>query len=153
MLFQSRQKDVAGVLLSSVNKDAAQQREMLKANEPIVLLEQYDVVDETHAGVSFDFYKGGEMAMEHLIANGHTAIALLIGKIDRRSRELIYDAYRDTLKRHGITLQAQWVVRFDEEAEDVCYEEEYEKGRELTKKLLTTDPLPTAIFADRKSVV
>ncbi|RMD75436.1 MAG: GntR family transcriptional regulator, partial [Lentisphaerae bacterium] len=59
--------------------------------------------------VSLDMFRGGEILMEHLIAQGHRRIAF-IGK-EAAHMEDRYNAYIHTLLRHGIPVVHDYIYR------------------------------------------
>jgi LacI family transcriptional regulator len=103
---------------------------------PIVLINR--TVEHPHIGlVTADIYQGAVQAVEYLVRQGHTAIAMLNhpSLLHGSSRRL--QAYCDTLQRHGRTAHPDWI----EEGEPTL-----QGGYEATQRLLTACPEVTAIF-------
>jgi DNA-binding LacI/PurR family transcriptional regulator len=99
--------------------------------------------------VDVDSTLGLEMAMEHLLGLGHRKIAFLSGTPELQSAGERYLGYKTTLKKAGLSLNAEYVTparpRGDSEAPAGSYgaETTYADTRRL---LSLTDP-PTAIIA------
>ena len=119
--------------------------DILDGEMKIIFFDQ-NYIEDGYDGVSFDFYKGGQLAIEYLIEQGHKKIAFLVGEIERRSRRLIYSAYEETMQDHGMDLKKTWVIDAPIQINDNHFEPEYLTGRQLTKLLLAQEELPTAIF-------
>lgn len=103
---------------------------------PLVLVNR--TVQHPHIGlVTADIYQGAVQAVEYLVQQGHTAIAMLNhpSLLHGSSRRL--QAYHDTLQRHDLTPPPDWIVQG---------EPTLQGGYEATQRLLTASPEVTAIF-------
>jgi LacI family transcriptional regulator len=88
--------------------------------------------------VSFDNYRAGRVAMDHLIALGHRRIALICGRtpVNDRARER-RRAYEDALQDLGEPLDPALIHEGDFELD---------AGRTAMRLLLKAAPPPTAVF-------
>lgn len=60
--------------------------------------------------VDCDNYKGAQLAVEHLIQQGHTRIAHLAGSPRACSALERLQGYRDTMEQHGLRVPAEWII-------------------------------------------
>lgn len=88
--------------------------------------------------VNSDTYPAGQMAVEYLIARGHTRIGMIAGIPGTPPREQRVRGYIDTLSRHGLPYDDLLIRGAD-------YREA--GGYEAMVELLKLDPRPTAVFA------
>ncbi len=103
---------------------------------PIVLINR--IVEHPNIStVTVDIYRGAVLAVEHLLKEGHTAIGMIdnISRIYSNKRRL--SAYQDTLRRHGVDVNPDWIVNASPTLMG---------GYEATLRLLTAHPTLTAIF-------
>jgi len=87
--------------------------------------------------VDCDNYQGAQLAVEHLLRLGHTRIAHLAGPPSACSALDRLQGYRDTMKRHGLCVPAEWIIPA------------HYGGADLTPlaTLLLQRNRPTALFA------
>ncbi len=140
------QKQVKGLIISSIDKNHMFLKEMQKNGVKIVVFDQ-SIDDLKCSKVGFDFVKGGMLAVEHLIDMGHRNIAFLTSPLTRRSRKEIYEGYRLTLLKNSIEPRHENVIitEYEEESRTGTYE--FESGKRLGKRYLELSERPTAIFA------
>jgi len=81
-----------------------------------------------------DGYEATEIAIEHLIASGHRRI----GYIGETTNEVRYEAYCDTLRKHGLECTENLVSNCSQNGAGG-----YQGAEELLSK---ASPLPTAVF-------
>jgi LacI family transcriptional regulator len=142
------QKQVRGIIVSSIDENHMYLREMQKNGVKIIVFDQN--IDGLKCGrVGFDFVKGGLMAIEHLIGLGHERIAFLSSPFKRRSRRETHEGYRLGLLKHGLRYDEDLVLvsDFEEESREGTYE--FENGKKLAAHFLkkSKKERPTAIFA------
>ncbi len=82
--------------------------------------------------------RGASLAVRHLIARGHTAIAMLAGHVAGAERLQRVQGYRDALVEHGLPVVEEWIIP------GVPLQS---RGRESALALLVCYPQITAIFA------
>jgi LacI family transcriptional regulator len=88
--------------------------------------------------ISFDNYRGGCLAVQHLIKLGHRRIGLICGRtvVNDRARER-RSAYEDTMRENGLVVEDTLI----EEAEF-----ELIQGGNAMRRLLNLKESPTAVF-------
>jgi LacI family transcriptional regulator len=102
------------------------------------------VAVDPHTGTSdlptidADNLRGAELATEHLLALGHTRIAMLTGRPDLQSASLREQGFRQALTAAGIRPE-----------ERLIREGDYDRERSMpaARELLTAPDRPTALFA------
>ena len=96
-----------------------------------------------HPGVSHllvDNYQGAKLAVDYLRAKGHTAIGMLTGVQDPTpDRVRRIQGFQETLAASDIQVVNDWIVPSRDPT--------FECGYEAARKLLTTYPQITAVFA------
>lgn len=102
---------------------------------PIVVVDRHLTGSGENAYVEADHYKGGKMAMEHLISCGCKNIVCLRGPLYLSSGQQRYYGYRDVCKKYGIR----------EQCVECLYD--YECGLEATEKLIKKYPDVDGIIA------
>src|SRR5262245_52175897 len=88
--------------------------------------------------VDSDNLKGAQLAVEHLIALGHTRIAMLTGRRDLQSAQLREDGYRRAMRAAKLRVRTGMVA-------EGGYDPELSAS--AARRLLTSGERPTAIFA------
>lgn len=88
--------------------------------------------------IDSDNLKGAQLAVEHLIALGHTRIAMLTGRPDLQSAQLREDGYRRAMRAAKLRVRTGMVAEggYDPEV-----------SASAARRLLTSGDRPTAIFA------
>lgn len=138
MLLQER---VAGILLSSIDKQAAAASKAIETGVNLVTLEQQLPVECSHIG--FDYAEGVKIAIQHLIDQGNTRIAYVGAPIDRYSRREMLRGYKETLMENRLPLNESYIwYGIDEKDTSELYE--LENGRTCAYSLTSLDPPPTA---------
>jgi len=140
-------KQVDGIIFTSITSSAGYIRELRKQGVAMVAFDRR-INDNNVDSVLFDNIRGGEMAVEYLLGEGHKNIAFLSGPINISSRSDRLEGYKNALKKAGIALNSSYVFLDDcveEEGRDTNYEVEI--GYRLTLRLLEKHPEITAIFA------
>lgn len=90
------------------------------------------------SGLMVNNYHGAVVAMNYLIEQGHTAIAMLAGNSASPEKIRRIRGYYDALAAHGLAVRMDWVIPLSPSMVE---------GRQATHQLLTTHPQITAIFA------
>lgn len=83
-----------------------------------------------------DGYEATQIAIMHMIANGHKRI----GYIGETTNEVRYEAYCDTLRKHGLEVSENWVSNCPQNGPGG-----YQGAEQLLTKAKTAS-LPTAVF-------
>lgn len=140
------QKQVKGIIISSVDKSPAALTEFLQTGGSVILFDQ-DVDFPGCIKIKFDFVKAGRMAVEHLISMGHENIAFLSSPVVLKSRIDILEGYKQALDAHHIRLKPENTVISDKELDIENGMYEFENGKELARLFISLKERPTAIFA------
>lgn len=90
------------------------------------------------SSVMIHSYRGGRIAVEHLLARQHRAIAMLAGPTADAHRLRRTKGYRDALLEHGVPVREEWIVPGAPIQA---------RGRESARELLLRYPEITAIVA------
>ncbi len=140
------QKQVKGIIISSIGDSHEFLREMQKRGLKIVTIDQ-EIQRLKCSKVGFNYIKGGLLATEYLISQGHRNIAFITSPLTRRSRREILEGYKLALLRNNIELKKENIIVADreEEYENVTYE--FENGKGLAKSFLQLEDRPRAILA------
>lgn len=91
-----------GVVLVVSRLLPAAQAELDRLRMPIVLVDPVGAGDQTLTTVAATDWAGARDATEHLIALGHTRIAMITGPIDLSCHQDRLDGYRSALQRAGL---------------------------------------------------
>jgi LacI family transcriptional regulator len=137
------ERNVAGIILSSVCSSEVLIQRLKEVQMPLIL---FDQSFEGYKGdcIQFDFFKGAYLATEYLIQCGHRDIVFASGELDRRSRCLMYDGYKQALKDLNLNASKRKVIYSSDE--DQNYDKkDYYIGQEIGKLLLQKDYLPDAV--------
>ncbi|MBQ2879910.1 MAG: LacI family DNA-binding transcriptional regulator [Anaerotignum sp.] len=122
-----------GIIIMTNSEDLASK--IGSCNIPFVILDRkIEGLDEI-AFIEADHYKGGRMAMEHLIRCGCRNIVCMRGPQKFSSGQLRFQGYQDVCREHS--LQEQWL--------DCDYD--YEEGLRVAKLLLAEYPDVDGILA------
>ena len=128
-----------GLLIdASVMDDAAMRRVRAYTDAPVVVLDNYfpDISVDT---VAIDNHGGTVLAVEHLIAMGHTRIGTIGSSVRTRNFDERQAAFSETLRHAGLAPNADWVF-------DVTPTQDGSL-RDMTRIFENTSDLPDAVFA------
>lgn len=132
-ILQSKQVD--GYIIASGFQNIHLVEEFYRHNIPVTLLAQ-DNLTESFNVVSVDDYRGGYLAINHLISLGHKNIAVIAEKV--HSSNLRLHAYRDLLAMHGIPIREENIIRTTASIEN---------GEKVMSEFLKREERPTAVLA------
>ncbi len=132
-----RQQRVDGLVLNPTMVTAEDLKRLLKAQVVVVLIGS-QIDDPEFDLVMVDNIRAGSDAVQHLIDLGHRRIGLLCGPHTTSSGLQRYQGYCQAMERNGLPVQDGWVVEgnFTQEGGYTCMQ-----------RILSQQPLPTAIFA------
>lgn len=137
------QKQVSGIIISSVNDDVKYLKDLQDNGLKIVAFEQD--IDLNCNKINFDYFRGGYIAAEHLIKKGHTAIGFISAPLTRHSRTKVYEGFLTCLEKNNVTVNKKFIkIAEEKEASGQVYE--YQNGKNLIKELVKEQSLPTALF-------
>jgi LacI family transcriptional regulator len=138
LIRQLLERRVDGLILTGGNRRRAVY-DMIKASGvPLVVTWKLILEDAELPSVSFDNYRGGLIAMEHLIALGHRRIGLICGRteLNDRARER-RRAYEDSITACSLEIDEALIHEADFELDS---------GRDAMRDLLRLSERPTAVF-------
>ncbi|MDN2664288.1 substrate-binding domain-containing protein [Psychromonas sp. 14N.309.X.WAT.B.A12] len=131
------QKRVDGLLLMS-DELVNQNIDIFERHDPVPTV----VMDNGDTGFPTDkiqdnAYKGGLIATQYLIDNGHTKIGCIRGPIDKPTAKKRYAGFEQAMHEANLNINSDWVEISNFECEDaaIAFKKLYQKGE-----------LPTAIF-------
>lgn len=136
---------VDGVLISpsSETKNFDHLRRLQKNGIPVVVFDR-DCPGLVADKVLVDDYLGAFQAVEYLIKSGCTRIAHLGGPLNLSTTRHRLQGYLDALEKNNMVVCPDYLVH----ASGFCHK----NGKKPTKKLLSLNPLPDAIFAMNDSI-
>ncbi len=131
---------VDGLLLGGIPVDPVLAKELKALRAPVILV--------GHHHTQFDsFYwdnaSGACAATNHLIAMGHTRIGMIRAYTDSYLQLRRIEGYRQALAAHGLEY-VEALVRSGTTEKHAGFSEEH--GLEAMQRLLTLNPLPTAVL-------
>ncbi|HOJ09837.1 MAG TPA: LacI family DNA-binding transcriptional regulator [Clostridiales bacterium] len=140
------QKQVKGIIISSIGENYKFLEIMQEKGIKIVTIDQ-DIEGMKCSKVGFDYIKGGLIATEYLIEQGHNNITFVTSPLNRKSRRDAFEGYKLGLSKNGIPFNENNVIvsEKEEEYENATYE--FENGRYLAKRFMQIRNGSTAIFA------
>ena len=138
------QKQVRGIILSSVSDEYEYATALLSKGVKIVTFEQ-DIPIQC-SKIHFNYYAGGYMAVKHLIDLGHREIGFICSPLIKHSRRQVYEGFLAALKGNGIPVINEFILISD--IEDESYEQIYEfkSGEQLAQNAIHNRRLPTAFL-------
>jgi LacI family transcriptional regulator len=133
-------------VLASCQKDTESLLKIGKAGVPLIL------IDRSFPGFSCNFvgvddYRIGELAAEHLLAQGYKRIAHIRGPRTSVGNSRA-EGYRNTIEKHGLPMRNDYVVGCSEASDS----DDEAVGRTTMEKFLTLRPHPDALFCFNDSV-
>lgn len=137
------ERNVAGIILSSVCSGEVLNERLKDVQMPLIL---FDQSFEGYKGdcIQFDFFKGAYLATEYLIQCGHKDIVFASGELDRRSRCLMYEGYKQALKDFNLSVIKRKIIYTSTEEQNF-EKKDYYIGKEIGKLLMQKEYLPDAI--------
>jgi len=143
------ENQVKGVIISSLSKGNEMLAQYSQRGGCVISIDQAQNNSDVFQ-VNYDYRRGGYIAIQHLLENGHRRIAYVSAPLDRPSRIGIYKGYQDALREYEAPFD-EALLCIAEALEGQYYDGKYEfnNGRTLAKRLLSLPPekRPTAVFA------
>ncbi|HNW59129.1 MAG TPA: LacI family DNA-binding transcriptional regulator [bacterium] len=131
-----RSKGVDGFIIMPVGVRYSHLKELLDDGIPLVLLDRCFDEIQTNSVIVND-YKGAFEAVEHLLSEGHTRIAIVQGLAETHTNRARLRGYLDALAKYGIAPDENLIVGDDFRKNNGYIE---------TKILLRLEQPPSAIF-------
>lgn len=111
-------------------------RELMESAVPFVLVNGKITGQEALPYVGVDNFGGMQKAVEHLVSLGHRKIAIINGRMTTTNAMERFQAFQETLAKHGLDFIPEW-------AGDGDFEEQ--GGYRACKKILKASHRPSAI--------
>lgn len=127
---------VDGVLIAPTQKGTETIEELVESEVPFVLMSRYFAELDTDY-VIMDDLKGGFLATEYLVNQGHNRIAMINGPVHISSARERFEGYKKALSQHGLEVDSSLVV-----SGALTMEDGYRAARRLLRR-----SSPSAIFA------
>ncbi|WLD92802.1 LacI family DNA-binding transcriptional regulator [Alkalihalobacillus sp. AL-G] len=131
-----REKRVDGVIVLAHNIEDETIQESARQGFPIVVLDR-ELKGDFVLQVDVDNWRGGYLATENLIKNGHRKIAYISGPYNSHDNELRFQGYKGALAKYGIPFQSRWKISGDYTRDG---------GYRATNMLIAQNKLPEAVF-------
>jgi LacI family transcriptional regulator len=133
-------------VVASCRKDTESLRRIKEAGVPLVLVDRgFPGFRSNFVGV--DDVKVGELATEHLIAQGSKRIAHIRGPQTSIGNARV-QGYRNALERHGIAFAGNYVVACGEASDS----DGETRGRRAMEEILALKPRPDGLFCFNDTV-
>lgn len=129
-------KQVDGIVLISVISEKAQHERLKGENIPVVVVDRDDGTNATDL-VLVDNYKGGYLAVEHLLSLGHRDIACITGPSSTSPSADRFHGYKQALADRSIQIKKEYIKTGDFH---------FESGEKMMDELLGLSSPPTAVF-------
>ncbi|MDR2375726.1 MAG: LacI family transcriptional regulator [Treponema sp.] len=145
LIYNILRKKVKGVLIASpVMYQAAREfrNDFLSRNIKVVIAD-CPKPDIMFNNVYYDYKKGSYLATEYLISQGHRKIVYAGLKLERESRELRLEGFRDAMKDHGIPCNEKQILILSGQNADENIQ--IESGEALARQVLSLRERPTAV--------
>jgi LacI family transcriptional regulator len=140
------QKQVRGVIISSMCQSKEVLDEYLRKGMHIILLDQ--VVDDVECSmIGFDCRRGAHMGVESLIRHNHKRIAFISTPLTRWTRKEVFEGYKNALKDNGIPFDGQLVLAINSEKEKEDEGFEFVAGRQSARLFVENKLDATAVMA------
>lgn len=122
-----------GIIIASTNE--AMEQYLSLCQIPVVAIDSLFSTDNVEAYIYSDYYDGGRLAAEHLVACGCKNIVCIQGPQHIFSARARYEGSRDVLRKHGIPERT------------VTCDYDFHAGLTMTEELLQTYPDVDGIIA------
>ncbi len=144
-LRQLYERQVRGVILSSIDTDANIVCDYISKGMKFVLLDQR-IENSNCSCINFDSRKGANMAVNYLISQGHQRIAFATTPLTRWTRKEVFIGYKEALKHADIeyTEELLYVSGREFDNEDSNYE--VTSGDVLAKQFIENPHDVTAVL-------
>lgn len=134
------------LVLASCQESTESLRRIGDAGVPLVLIDRrFRGFDSNFVGIND--YKVGELATEHLIGQGCKRIAHVRGPATSVGNSRA-EGYRDTLQRHGIAAQEEYIITCGDASES----DGETRGRRAMETILALNPRPDGLFCFNDTV-
>ena len=140
------QKQVKGVIISSMNQSKDIFEEYQRKGMHLILLDQA-IEDIECSMINFDCRKGAGMALDYLIKSGHRKIAFISTPLTRWTRTEIFEGYKKALKDNGIPFDGKLVITVNSEKDGEEEGFEFLVGKMCARTLVERNLDVTAVLS------
>lgn len=144
-LRQLTERQVSGIILSSVSDDAQGIAEYAHRGVRFVMLDQ-KIGGIDCPSIHFDTRAGAKAATKHLIAQGHRRIVFASTPLTRWTRMEMLKGYRDALAAAGIAFDESLVYIYDSDGRQQEQELELTAGRSIATGMMEQGMPATAVL-------
>lgn len=141
-LQQLYERQIRGVILSSVDENADMIGEFARNGMRFVLLDQKFTNGE-YPGINFDSRTGAQIAVKHLVSLGHRKIAFGTMPITRWTRTQMHMGYREGLAAAGVEYDESLVYAFGKNDHEDDSDPELQVGHRIAQAFMR-DGLPAS---------
>jgi LacI family transcriptional regulator len=142
MLYE---RQVRGVILSSIDENANFVSDYIKKGMKFVLLDQR--IENTNCScINFDSRKGAGMAVNYLISQGHRLIAFATTPLTRWTRKEVFKGYKEALKNADIEYSEELLYVAGREFDNDDSDYEINSGNILAKQFIENRHDATAVL-------
>ena len=127
--------NVSGIITFSLLPDTVLKTDAV--NIPIVQCSESDD-DPRYSSIGIDDYTASVNAMEHILGTGKTKVAFINGPANYRFTKERQQAYVDTMKKHGLPINPQWMIQLPSIGTEMAYS--------TVIQLLLSKDAPNAFF-------
>jgi LacI family transcriptional regulator len=140
------QKQVSGIIISSISKSREIIEDLVNRGIEIVTFDQY-LQDINCSAIYVNCENAGYMAAQYFFELGHKKVAIVNSPLDRYSRIKVLEGFKRGLSDFNIKIKDEYikVAQSEQEYENEIYE--FNNGKEQTEELMKLPDLPTGIFA------
>lgn len=144
-LKMMQEKQVKGVILSSVGESSLLVHELVQQGINFVLLDQ-KLPNDKCSYVGFDVFAGAIMGTRYLIECGHEKIAFVSTPLNRWTRQKVYQGYKQAMERANIDIDDKYLLIAKDEIENEEEGYEVNAGRLMGKKFIESKSDATAVM-------
>lgn len=138
-------RQVRGIILSSLTDDADLVRDYIRKGVRFVLLDQ-KIENINCSCINFDSRKGARIAMRYLIEQGHKRIALVTTPLTRWTRNEVFKGYNEAISAAGLKFNEDLVFISGPEPANKEVDFEYHAGRQLGNHFARSMNRATAVL-------
>ena len=139
------ERQVRGVILSSIDSDSSIVCDYITKGMKFVLLDQR-IENSNCSCINFDSRKGAGMAVDYLISQGHHRIAFATTPLTRWTRKEVFIGYKDALKNANIEYTEELLYVSGREFDNDDSNYEINSGDILAKQFIENPHDATAVL-------
>lgn len=136
---------VDGLILASVSRDDALVGYCIDRGLPVVLVNRSEALDRVSSVVSDDD-KGMSLAVDHLVAIGHSKIAHIAGPLNTSTGLLRRDGFVTAMARHGLSGRVREAARYSREDGAVAAADLFDGGDGISAVVAANDLLALGVL-------